>query len=403
VIEKRHFDDLKTDVVDMGLCNGCGTCKAVCPLGSITLGGDEWEPDLTGACTSCGLCYASCGGKTIPMPAMEEMMYNRQRDESQKYEYWLGIFRESFASHATNTAWRAGGASGGTASALAICALQEGLVDGVVVAGMSKEQPWRTQPYLATDVETILECQQSKYAIVPQNAVLDEVGRNSKIKNVMVIGLPCQIHALRKMELNGAPSKISKKIRYVVGLFCASQLYFKGTEHLIKEWCGIENLEDVAKLEYRGGDWPGSFRVTHKDGRVFSFPQHDYKYHHLIPFYQRDRCMMCIDYAADLADVALGDIWKLAQPGELGWNAGLVRTDAGEELMRIAVEKGYLNVKPLDPEMILSGTIGLEEKRHGSSVRFAGRIKHGWPHPEFGYEPTGHLHPLIGVKPTYSK
>lgn len=198
------------------------------------------------------------------------------------------------------------------------------------------------------------------------------------------------------------PAKILNKVKFVIGLLCAAQLYYKGTEHLIKEWCGIENIEDVTRLQYRGGDWPGSFIVETKDGREFKFPQHDYKYHHLIPFYQRDRCMMCLDYAADLADVSLGDIWKLAKPGEAGWNAGLVRTDKGNELVELAVKKGYINVRPLDEEMILTGTIGLEEKRHGSSVRFAGRVKHRWPVPDFGYKPTGHLHPLIGVKPTYS-
>lgn len=112
--------------------------------------------------------------------------------------------------------------------------------------------------------------------------------------------------------------------------------------------------------------------------------------------------MMCWDYASDVADISMGDIWKLCKPGEPGWNAGIVRTDKGESLMDLAVSKGYVKVQPLDEELILNGTIGLEEKKHGNSLRFAGRIKHGWPVPDFGYQPTGHLHPLVGSKPTYS-
>ncbi len=399
---KHGFDDLLKNVVNRGLCTSCGTCKGICPLGVIELAGDEWEPELVGKCNKCGLCSAICPGSSIPLPEMEKMLFGRQRDENKKYEYWLGIYRESFAGHAVNDNWRTSGASGGMATALSICALQEHYVDAVLVAGMSKTQPWRTASYLATTVEEILEAQQSKYASVPLNAALAELDHRPEIKSIAVIGLPCNVHALRKMALYQKPKKILDKIKIVIGLLCAAQLYFKGTEHLIKEWCGIENYEDIISLQYRGGDWPGYFIVKTKDGKEFKFAQHDYKYHHLIPFYQRDRCMMCLDYAADLADISLGDIWKLAKPGERGWNAGLVRTEKGAELINLAIQREYIKTRPLDEEMILTGTIGLEEKRHGSSVRFADRIKHGWPVPDFGYKPTGHLHPIIGIKPTYS-
>lgn len=398
----KGFQDLLDDVVNKGLCTSCGTCKGVCPQDCVKLAGDEWEPELDGQCKPCGLCYEICPGKDIPLPRMEEMLYGRRRDLNHPYEYWLGVYRQSIAGHATNDAWRHGGASGGMTSALAVCALQEGIADAVLVTGMSKEEPWRTAAYLATNADEVLACQQSKYASVPLNGALAELKRRPEIKRLGVVGLPCHIHALRKMALHRRPVGILNKLAFSIGLFCAAQLYFKGTEHLIKEWCGVDNLSDVTRLQYRGGDWPGSFIVNTKDGKEYKFPQHDYKYHHLIPFYQRDRCMMCLDYAADLADISLGDIWKLAKPGEAGWNAGLVRTETGEQLVNTAVSKGYVFIKPLDEWMILSGTIGLEEKRHGSSVRFAGRAKHGWPVPDFGYEPTGHDKPLVGTRPTHS-
>jgi coenzyme F420 hydrogenase subunit beta len=400
--ETKSIDDLLNDIVNRGLCTSCGTCKGICPKNCIDLAGYEWEPELSGECNSCGLCWHICPGQSIPLPEMEKMLFGRQRDENHPFEFWLGVYQRSIAGHATSNKWRNSGASGGLASALLICALEEGLVDGVLVAGMSKKEPWRTAAYLATSVEQILEAQQSKYASVPINAELSQLYKRPDVERIGIIGLPCHVHALRKMEMLQQPKKIVKKIDFIIGLLCAAQLYLIGTEHLIKEWCGVENLEDVIELHYRDKEWPGSFIVRTRDGKEFKFPQHDYKYHHLIPFYQRDRCMMCLDYAADLADISLGDIWKLAKPGEPGWNAGLVRTNKGSELIELALKKGYINIRSLDEEMILSGTIGLEEKRHGSSVRFADRIRFGWPVPDFGYQPTGHLKPLIGVKPRYS-
>jgi len=403
VSDKKGFLDLKNDIIDKGLCTSCGTCKGVCPQHAIDLVGEEWEPELVGECTTCNICYTACPGKDIPLPAMEKMLFGRQRDENNEYEYWLGVFQKTVASYAMDEKVRSNAASGGMATALAICALQEKLVDGFIVAGMSEEQPWRTKPYLATTVDELLAAQQTKYALVPVNAVFEELGRRSDIKSVGIVAMPCQVHAIRKMALNQSSTKILKKIKFVLGLLCGAQFYFKGTEHLIKEWCGVENLEDVAKLRYREGSWPGSFYVQTKDGRESRFPQKEYKYHHLIPFYQRDRCMMCLDYAADLADISIGDIWKLAKGGEAGWNAALIRTDIGQELVDLAVKKNYLHVQPLEEDMLLNGTIGVEMKKHGNSTRFAGRIKHGLPVPEFGYQPTGHLHPFKkGTKPKHS-
>ncbi len=51
--------DLMFDVINQGLCMGCGTCVATCPVRAITMvyGKPNIDSDL---CIKCGACYAQC-------------------------------------------------------------------------------------------------------------------------------------------------------------------------------------------------------------------------------------------------------------------------------------------------------------------------------------------------------
>lgn len=402
--ELKGFADLKRDIVDVGLCEGCGACSGFCPLGILTHAGDECEPVLDGKCKPCGICYKVCGGKYVNLPEMERALFGRQRDLNHPFEHWFGIYRECLVGHSNDNELRKGGAAGAMASALMIFALETGKIDVALLTGMDKKQPWRAAPMIATNAKEVLPSQQSKYQMAPTLTLLSALAKD--YNHIGVVGLPCQIWPMRKaMHVPGA-KKIAEKVVFTVGILCAAQYYFMGTVHLLKEWCGIENVEDVTELQYRGGTWPGSFIVKTRDGREVSHPQRQYKYHHLIPYYQRDRCTMCLDYSADVADVSVGDIWTLSEPGELGGlNQLLVRTESGEKMVREAERQGYISVKPLDPTMMFHCGVGFKSKLISNTYRFANRIRFGWPVPDYGFEPTGYRkpYPAPGRRGVWSK
>ncbi|MBI4495807.1 MAG: Coenzyme F420 hydrogenase/dehydrogenase, beta subunit C-terminal domain [Deltaproteobacteria bacterium] len=399
--KKKGFLELKEEVVDCGLCQGCGACSGFCPTSVLAHEGEEGEPALRGECHPCGICYAVCGGKDIPLPRLEEETFGRRRDLEHPFEYWIGVYRQCLAGHVRDPELRQRGASGAMASGLINFALEKGQIEAALLTGMDPERPWRAGAFAATTPAEVSRSQQSKYQTAPTLTLLSDLAR--RYRRIGLVGLPCQIWPLRKAAAMAGARRIAERVVLRIGIFCAAQYYFKGTEHLIQEWGGVEDIKQVTSLEYRGGDWPGSFRFSTRDGRFLSFPQHEYKYHHLIPYYQRDRCTMCLDYSADLADISVGDIWTLSEPGEPGWNAVLTRTAPGEELLKQAEAEGAVVLKPLDPELILSGTVGLKSKLVSNTYRFANRIRFHWPVPDYGYPPTGYLRPWLGKKATWSK
>lgn len=387
------FAELMSRVIRRGLCTACGTCAGVCPAGAIGFDYVDGEPlpQLEGDCLACGFCLAVCPGEEVDLPALEEFAFGCRRPRAVPD---LGVYRRALTGWARDETVRVRGASGGLVTALLLYALDEGLIDAALVAGFCADRPWRTQACLATTREEIAAAAQSKYACVTVNALLAPALQRG-YRRLAVVGLPCQVHGLRKIQQAGQPAGLAQSLVLIVGLFCASQFYFEGTRHLLVERLGIDNLEKIRRLSYRDGGWPGHLVVELEGGQRLVFDRHQYMYHHLMPAFKRDRCEMCVDWSAELADVAAGDFWDpQAKAGEfLGVTTCLVRSERGEEVVEGALQKGYVELEPVDDPLRLAAGIGYELKKHAAAFRLRQRRRFGWPVPDYhlevDYDPFG--------------
>jgi coenzyme F420 hydrogenase subunit beta len=347
----KGFKDLETDVIRTGLCTGCGTCVGVCPLEVLKIDypmGDP-EPILSGDCNNCGICYEVCPGRYIPISALEETVFGRKRktDEEEK----LGIYIRCLKGFAVDSTIRENSSSGGVTTALFTYALDNHILDGVLIAGFSREQPWRCQPLLATTAEEFVKLKaNTAMVMVPINALLREAIVERKLKKIGVVGCPCHVHGLRKIQMIKKPRNIAENIFLTVGLFCGSNYYFIGTDHLVKELSNVNSWSDVVKMDYRGGQWPGTLVVETKGGKnICVAGKHEYTYHFLgATTYKRDRCLMCVDFTSELADISVGDVFAVGKT-DPRWTAILVRTKKGNEIIDGAVKKGYIKVEDYDP------------------------------------------------------
>jgi coenzyme F420 hydrogenase subunit beta len=369
------FDRLNEEVVQAGLCTDCGTCAAVCPTRAIGMNYETEEPELIGRCAPhCSICSDTCAGKDIDIPGLNRVSFGRDASPD---EALLGVTQGYLKAYAADPAVRDAGAAGGVVSALLIYALEADIIDGAIVTGMSETEPWRVVPRIATTRDEVLASAQSRYAAVPTNAIIKEaLGRG--LKRLGAVGLPCHIHGLRKIQAAGMPKQIRDSLVFNIGILCGANSHHRGTEHMIVEQVGVP-LEQVTKVEFRGGPYPGRFQVTTRDGILVPRP---YSMMVSIAGFYRDRCLMCYDYPAELADLAVGDYFHPdMRSATAGWSVIILRSDQGNSLVAQATDAGYLHTEPVDMNYLLGA--GWEMKRHAAVNRILERRRHGWPVPDY--------------------
>jgi coenzyme F420 hydrogenase subunit beta len=231
---------------------------------------------------------------------------------------------------------------GGIVSAAYIYGLENGLLDGVIVA--DKDDKLQTTPKVATTVDEVLEAAGTKYTVCPTISVIKSAVREYGCEKLGVVGTPCQIIATRKlMKYPIGFRHVPDKLALIVGIFCMENFPYNGMKTIIEEHCGIK-MEDVAKTDIG----KGKFWVYSKWGDVKSI-----KLKETHP-YEQQSCHVCMDYTAELADISTGSV---GSPD--GWSTVFIRTTQGEEFFNKMVEAGALEVKPI--EEVKPG-LGLVEK-----------------------------------------
>jgi coenzyme F420 hydrogenase subunit beta len=376
-----------------GLCVRCGACLKMCPLDLIK-SDDHLFPHIPSAnldhCTDCGLCMRPCPAD-VDFPALSTSLFGRATDPHDA----VGVLREVYVGHATDPQFRAAGASGGVGTGLLAHLLCTGAAEQVLVCGMDRQRPWLPRPFLAVTLDEIMAAAQSKYTIVPQ---MQDLGPITKCKKkTALVGLPCHLHALRKLEA-WRPA-LTENIVMAIGLACHSTLERDATLKLLQVH-GIRP-ENVARLEYRGGErWPRGVRITLTNGEVHRVRALDIKatFNYLKCFYSPARCLLCTDYSAELSDLTLADPWirdaSGNHPYKEGWSLILTRTARGQALIDKAREDGALHVETIDRALLASQFDPVvRTKKKGAFIRIARRRARGRPVPDYGFNlPTPNAH-----------
>ena len=387
----NDFSILQSEIITKGLCTTCGTCVGVCPLNIIDIDwidGDAEPCLIKPSCPpECGICVQMCPGKNIPLLQLEDMVFGKKRNVDQDQ---LGLYEEAFLVQATQVNIRAKGTHGGAATALLAYALDKGTIDAAIVAGYNEEKPYRPEGKIVTESKELTKYARSIYGgSPPVNALLSEAILKKKFSKLGIVGCPCHVHGIRKIQLYKKPKRIANSVKLVIGLFCGTQFYFEATRHLLAELCGVYSLDEITAIDYRWGDWPGRFYVKTKTGREVLVDLQEYLLHNFHDW-QRDRCTMCIDHTAELADISIGGHWPpSARLGDPGWSKVIAKTELGIQLLKQAEADGYIATKALDIAMYPPE--GSELKKHRAPFLLQRRKRYGIPVPDYGltlgYEP----------------
>ena len=328
--DTKSFQDLVTDVQKAGFCGRCGGCFSFCTadnLGALKVDQDGMPVYADEEkCLRCGICYLIC-------PNIHFL--DEELKKKTKWEPPIGRIKDLTSAQTTNPAVGEKCTDGGVVTSLLLYLLDNHMIDAALVS--RSNGPFHRGPLLATTGEEIISAAGSHYdesyhvaALGSQystySPALYELKRLREgfVDRVAMVGTPCQIHTVRKMQvLRVMPSDV---IKYFFGLFCMENFSFNDLE--------LENLGErhgfdanqIAKVNVKE-----DFFVYLKDGRVIHIPFEE------IDSIARPACLVCPDFSAEYSDISFGG---LGSPE--GYTTVLIRSEKGKWIYREALSAGYI-------------------------------------------------------------
>lgn len=258
---------------------------------------------------------------------METRVHGRARDPDKGDELFFGPFRRMVKARLAEP--REGAQWTGITTRLAERLLEVGAVDAVLTMAPDPADKWRPMPVLVTDPQAMAEVRGMRMGYAPLLALL-EPARAAGHRRIAVIGIPCQVYALRRIEAELGFDRL-----YVIGTPCSDNT----TTANFHEFLALlsEAPDTITYLEFRA-DYHVELRFA--DGRHRAIPFLQLPLADLRPDFFPTTCRTCVDYTNVLADVTVG---YMAGQGEQ-WL--IVRNDRGEEI--VAMLGDELRTAPLE-------------------------------------------------------
>nr|WP_320162492.1 coenzyme F420 hydrogenase subunit beta [uncultured Methanoregula sp.] len=263
----------------------------------------------------------------------------------------LGNYKSCISARSTDKELLKHAQDGGIVTSLFAYALEEGIIDGAIVAA-TKEfaakhpskciqdssnfdmiEPWRPIPAIVNTKAELLAAAGTKYNISPNIALLKEATRSFGLDKIGIVGTPCQMQAVRKAQLYPFGMRdVGASIALAVGIFCMENFPYQSILQLVEDHAAMK-LESVKKMEIG----KGKFWVYGKRGQVVQLPL---KVTHK---YEQPGCHVCLDYVANLGDISTGSV---GSPD--GWSTVMVRSKIGDSVWAKAMAAGVFETQPIE-------------------------------------------------------
>lgn len=341
--------ELSADVLEQGLCVGCGACVRLCPYFASHRG----KTAMLFPCSAeTGRCHAYCPKTEVDLDAIARHFSGTGYTGDP-----TGSCRAVFAARAARKDPNGNFQDGGTVSALMRFALESGIIDAAVLTGQQAGIP---APGIATRPDAVDAYASSKYAAAPTLSALHD-GVRQGFSRMGVVGTPCQMTALAQMRLN--PTKIENYVHPValsIGLFCTWALDARRFASFAAERAGSTDIRKI-----RIPPPPAGIVVIETATGSVNVPLEEIRSLVLAG------CGFCPDMTAEWADVSVG-----ALEGADGWNTLIVRTKAGENLVREAIGEGRIVTEALPDSALaqLTDAAAVKKARALEKARRDGRL-----------------------------
>jgi coenzyme F420 hydrogenase subunit beta len=350
------------------------------PLPGIDLGALAPAPKRN-MCTDCGLsrtaepnrCATACQFIQPDYPKLEQQTHKRTRDEARGDEVFFGPYQQMWRARLARPS--PGAQWSGITTRIAERLLETGAVDAVLTMAPDPEDRWRPVPVLVTKVEELAQCRGMRMGYAPLLALL-EPARDRGFKRLAVIGIPCQVYALRALEQELGFDRL-----YVIGTPCSDNTTTENFHQFLSLLA--DDPSSITYLEFRADYY---VELRFQDGRHKLVPFLKLPISDLPPDFFPLTCRTCVDYTNALADITVGYM------GGQGQQWLLVRNARGGELLELLGD---------EVELTPVGNGGNRKSAVSGFIENTKRAAGGLPlrrMPNWARTIVGFLMPLIGPR-----
>lgn len=341
--------ELLKDVIEPGLCTGCGACVNLCPY----LRNYRGKTAMLFPCDrTSGRCHAFCPKTEVDLEELSQALLGTPYKGEP-----AGGYRQIYIARAGRAVSSGEFQDGGTVSALIMYALESNMLDAAVLTGRNGLVP---APGLAIKPQEVSGFSCSKYTAAPTLASLND-GFNRGFTKMGVVGTPCQLTAVAQMSIN--PMKVQDfvdPVALTIGIFCTWALDTRGFVGFIEKRAAGAGIRKM-----RIPPPPAGILAVETDNGNLEIPLDELR--EFVP----EGCMLCPDMTAEWADLSVGSMEGFDDKNTL-----IVRTSRGERLMRHAVTAGYLEIEefPEKSREHLLAAAGEKKRRAFEKAGEEGRI-----------------------------
>jgi len=303
-------------------------------------------------CTDCGIsrtdnpkrCGEACQFIKPKYPELETQVHGRARDVSRPDELHFGPFikmlRAGLKNPSTGAQWT------GITTRIGERLLETGAVDAILTMTEDPNDRWKPLPIIIDKASDMAKCRGMRMGYAPLLSLLEPAIAKG-YKKMAVIGIPCQVYALRALEKELGLEKL-----YVIGTPCSDNTTTENFHHFLS--LVSSEPDEINYLEFRA-DY--HVEVRFKNGKKKEIPFLQLPLSTLPNDFFPLTCRTCVDYTNVLSDITVGYM------GGQGEQWLIVRNERGEELLALIGDE----VRTSAP-----GTAG---KRHSAVVGFMKNVE----------------------------
>ena len=265
----------------------------------------------------------------------------------EKVEQYVGKYRQTYLSYATDESFRTNAASGGSVTALLAYLLQTGQIDGALVCRTRvEENKVRAEFFIAKTVEELKSAQASKYVSVYFASQATPLIRKFNGR-LAVVGLPCDIEILTRACQDN--KELREKVILKIALFCGHNSEPILTDRIVRRL--NRDNQNLTDYRFKMGHWRGTLRASFENGQVITKPFSNFSLYQNLYFFCQRKCHYCHDHTGYFSDISAGDIWSLRmKQNPIKHNSIITRSELGEQIVQNVLSANILtgHVEPID-------------------------------------------------------